>query len=419
MHMVALIWWVLEKTGSGLTMATIMIFQAIPMLLFVLFGGVVVDRFDKLEIMIVSDAARAVVTGVMAFLAYGGALEIWHVYIAAAVFGFVDAFFQPAYLTTVPKLARKEDLASANALTSVGSRIMRVAGPTLGALCVSQAGTSFVFALDALSYVISIGFLIDVIRTLRREPPEWEDQLTGLGNSLDGLTTIGGNLSPLGGAMAMMRPEDLKQNSAGKSRLREVIDDTRAGFKFVFTRVQLWMPMVVFCLINAFDYSAFMLAFPYLITRVLELDIVAFAILQSMSAVGFALIAIILGQRTRLRKRGALLFAGVVAVGVSSLGIAAPITIYGVAGFVVVRAMGYSVLELTVLDVFQTRVPADRLGRVFAIYSFLSMVLLLVGLASIGWMTELLDPRVIFISVGLLLLVISLGFRHPKIRKLN
>src|SRR5689334_9195402 len=66
MYRLALVWWVLVKTGSALAMGTVVLFQAVPMLLFVLIGGVMVDRFDRLRIMIVSDVVRAAVTACMA-----------------------------------------------------------------------------------------------------------------------------------------------------------------------------------------------------------------------------------------------------------------------------------------------------------------------------------------------------------------
>ena len=64
-YRVALVWWVLQKTGSAAAMAKIFIFSYAPMLLFLMVGGVVVDRFSRSKAMLVSDISRASLPGDM------------------------------------------------------------------------------------------------------------------------------------------------------------------------------------------------------------------------------------------------------------------------------------------------------------------------------------------------------------------
>src|SRR4051812_28071872 len=102
LYQIALAWWVLEKTGSAVIMGTVLICSFMPMLLFLLLGGAVVDRLPRLRVMLVSDLLRGVLVAGVAVLAASGALEVWHIFVASIVFGGVDAFFQPAYSATVP-----------------------------------------------------------------------------------------------------------------------------------------------------------------------------------------------------------------------------------------------------------------------------------------------------------------------------
>src|SRR5829696_9717381 len=97
LYRIALSWWVLEKTGSAVTMGTVLIFSQIPLLLFLLIGGVVVDRLPRIRIMFVSDVLCGLVVTFVAFFSWLELLEIWHIYIASILFGFVEAFFFPAY----------------------------------------------------------------------------------------------------------------------------------------------------------------------------------------------------------------------------------------------------------------------------------------------------------------------------------
>src|SRR6185436_13608494 len=108
LYEIALAWWVLEKTGSATAMAGVLIFAFTPMLLFLLIGGVAVDRYPRVRLMLASDLLRGLVVTLVAALAFSQQLEIWHVYIASLIFGLVDAFFQPAYTALVPEITPHE-----------------------------------------------------------------------------------------------------------------------------------------------------------------------------------------------------------------------------------------------------------------------------------------------------------------------
>src|SRR5215216_6072299 len=71
LYRIALAWWVLEKTGSATAMGTVLICSFAPMLLFLLLGGVAVDRFPRVRVMLASDLLRGLVALTMALLAAG------------------------------------------------------------------------------------------------------------------------------------------------------------------------------------------------------------------------------------------------------------------------------------------------------------------------------------------------------------
>jgi hypothetical protein len=94
---IALAWWVLQKTGSAQTMSLVLIFAITPSVLFSLVGGVAVDRVSRLGLMLASEITRGMAALAVAGLAFAGRLEVWHVFVASLIFGFVDALF-PARL---------------------------------------------------------------------------------------------------------------------------------------------------------------------------------------------------------------------------------------------------------------------------------------------------------------------------------
>src|SRR5688500_7499796 len=164
LYELSLAWWVLQKTGSAAAMGSVLIVSFTPMLLFLLIGGVAVDRFPRARLMFASDLLRGVVVGAVALLAFSDLLEIWHVYIASLVFGFVDAFFQPAYTAMVPTIVPPEDLPSANSLTSMSIQTGRIVGPVLAAAIIGLGGTPLAFALNGLTFFVSSAFLLPLLR---------------------------------------------------------------------------------------------------------------------------------------------------------------------------------------------------------------------------------------------------------------
>ena len=174
LYELALAWWVLEKTGSAAAMATVLIFSSVPMLVFLLIGGVAVDRFPPVQVMFVSDLVRGVVTTLVALLAFMNILQIWQIYLASLVFGLVDGFFQPAYTKAIPEITAEADLTSANSLSSLGIQAGRIVGPAVGGGIVSLGGTSAAFALNAFTFFISAAILLPLLhrpRRLLRTPP--------------------------------------------------------------------------------------------------------------------------------------------------------------------------------------------------------------------------------------------------------
>jgi MFS family permease len=104
LYRIALAWWVLEKTGSATAMSTVLVVSFLPMVVFLLVGGVVVDRLPRFRVMFAADVLNGSVVAVVSLLAATGALEIWHVYVVGALFGLAEAFFFPAYIASVPQI---------------------------------------------------------------------------------------------------------------------------------------------------------------------------------------------------------------------------------------------------------------------------------------------------------------------------
>jgi len=153
MQQIAAYWLVLELTGSALAVGSLALAQLLPVTLFGLFVGSVIDRFDVRRLLIVTESLLILAAGTLAVLTLTGAVALWHVYVIATVQGLVLVLGNPARHTLVFRIVGKDDLPNAVALSSALGTMARIAGPGLGGLVVALAGTGVAFAVNSVSYL--------------------------------------------------------------------------------------------------------------------------------------------------------------------------------------------------------------------------------------------------------------------------
>lgn len=385
LYRIALAWWVLEKTGSAVAMGTVLVFSQIPMLLFLLIGGVVVDRLPRLRVMLISDILSGLAVTFVAVFSWLDLLELWHLYLASLTFGFVEAFFFPAYQAVIPTIASKDELLSANSLNGLSQRVMGILGPALGAALVALGGTSLAFGLDALSFFVSAAFVLPILRSGVEKIKHNEK--------------VGRSLS-----------EGIKLGMA----------DLREGFRFVLTVPWIWISIILFAFINVTDAGPRAVAMPFLIKDDLGAGVEMFGWIGSVTSLGFVIGMLLLGQIVRLRRRGLLGYLAVMLQGLMFLPFAfkLPIPILFVATFI--YGFMFSVFGLIWPTTVQELVPERLLGRVFSIDALGSWVLLPIGFALAGWLTELFGAPTVFLVGGIgTVALTALGLLHPAIRKLD
>ena len=136
-YIIALPWLVLQLTGSGVAVGAVLALAGIPRAVFMLFGGVLTDRFSPRLVMLISNAARFVLVSLLALLVLTGAIQLWMLYLFALAFGFADAFFFPASTTIVPQVVERKDLAAGNSLINGMAQASVFLGPLVAGLAIS------------------------------------------------------------------------------------------------------------------------------------------------------------------------------------------------------------------------------------------------------------------------------------------
>lgn len=159
MQRVAQAWLVLDLSGSPLALGTVAALQFLPILALSLLGGVLADRTSKRTYLLVTQSCQMVLAFLLGGLAVSGLVQLWHVYLVAALNGIAIALDQPARRALPSELVPREQVPSAVALGSTLFNSARVLGPALGGVTIVALGAGGCFLLNGASYLAVLAAL--------------------------------------------------------------------------------------------------------------------------------------------------------------------------------------------------------------------------------------------------------------------
>lgn len=159
---VALTWFVFEQTRSPQALGILTIAYTAPILIGGFLAGPLLDRFSARRVMILDNLVRGITFIGLPLLHALGLLEIWHVYVFAAVYGALMMVSLAGAPTLIPSLVSSEQLETANAMETLSFTLSSVIGPPLAGLLIVWMGTANVVLLDACSYFIFALLLMGV-----------------------------------------------------------------------------------------------------------------------------------------------------------------------------------------------------------------------------------------------------------------
>jgi MFS family permease len=381
-HQVALAWLVVELTHSALAMGTVLTAELAPKLALLLVGGVLVDRVPRIPVMLVSDAARAVVVLVIAGLVLAHQVAFVHLVALGIVFGTLGAFFQPAFGALVPELVPPDDRASANSLMRLGAQAAGIAGPLVAAGLIAVGGLGLAFVGDALTFAISAIALVAIRR---------------------------GRSATVAAAL-----------DEGAASRQSALADLREGFRTIVAMPWIGLTIVIAGITNITLAGPIESVTPLLIARHLGGDAGSYGLVTAMTAAGALVGALMLGGRTTLRHRGRLIYGPWILLASAAAAMGLPIGIAGVAVAAAIVGLCETTLGLAWVHALQQYVPGDRLGRVYSIDALGSYALIPVGYAVAGALADAVGPAPIFVVGGVISMVLLAAVSlHPSIRSLD
>jgi len=156
MQQVAQGWLVYELTGSSTWLGIVSFARGVPMLVLALPGGVLIDRFDRRRLLIISQGLAAVVAVILAALIASGLVQPWHILVTAFVSGSLMVLIFPTRQALVPATVERRQIGPAVALSSAGQNAGRVLGPSLAGLLISWLGVAACFFAQAGGFVAAL-----------------------------------------------------------------------------------------------------------------------------------------------------------------------------------------------------------------------------------------------------------------------
>ncbi len=374
---VALALFVVQLTGSASDLGIVLAAYLLPMIGFMLLGGVLADRMPRHLVVVLTDLVRFVLHGLLALLIVTGEVRIWHLVVIGVLFGSAEAFYRPAATGLLPQTVPEEEIQEANSLTSMADCLAVFAGPALATLLVLGVGPAAAFALDAATFLVSAALLVRV------HPRER-------------------------GAPAQREPV---------SR-RSVLHDLREGYAEVRSRSWVWVTLAVFC-VALFVFEAPLLVVGPLVAQESYSDIAVFGYV--LAALGAGTVAgSIVGLRWRprhpIRMGMALILLWPLAVVPFALG--APLT--AVLPAMVIAGSGLALFDVWWLTALAERIPPDKLSRVTSYDWTVSLGLMPLGCVLAGPVAEVVGATELLLGGALVAIAaLALGLLPRETRMLE
>lgn len=350
---VALAFAVLEVSDSATALGTVLAAYSIPMVVFLIAGGVLADRLGRTLVMQATNVISAVSQLAMAALVITGSAQLWHLVVLAALNGTATAAGMPSMAGLLPQLVPRAQLKEANLVLAVPENALMVLGPAISGILVVTFGPGWALAVDGGTYVAATLLLMRV-----RIPPPLPRQ-------------------------------------AGSGALA----DLREGWTYLISTTWLWVVAASFGLLNAIASGAFNTLGPVLATQT-DIGESGWGLIRSAEAVGFLVCSLVL---IRLHLRRPLLW-GMVGVALGG----APMIVLGaepvlVAGAIAAFAAGFGtqVFALGWDLAMQEHVPDEMLSRAYSYDMLGSFVAIPVGQLTIGPFAALFGVQRVMLVAGL------------------
>jgi MFS family permease len=367
-------WLVLDLTGSPAALGLVTFAQALPVTIFTLFAGVLIDRASTRPLLVAVQAVFGIQAAILAVLVLTHQVQLWQVVLLATLLGLASAVDFPTRSAIVSELLEPPLVANGVAINSALSSAARIIGPGLGGLIIAVWGSGVCFAVVAVTYV---------------------------------LATVG---------LMLLRRERFQPKRVAPSR--SVLRQLTQGLRYSFSTPTLAANMLLAAFYGTFAYN-WAMVLPLMARFALDSGAEGFGALNMAMGVGSTIAAFALA--TRLKASLKLLWIAAAVFGGCMLMVAHATSMPMAIVMLVVTGILSVLFNATNNTLLQVEAREDFRGRVLALYMFLMIGSTPFGSAVTGFMADKFDVRVALqmnATVCLIGLVVTAIYyrraRHPK-----
>ena len=370
MYSIALGFWVLAVTGSTALMGTLMAASTLPGVLVSPFAGVLVDKNNRKNLLILMDFIRGISITLIAFAAYKGFIAIWMVFAAGIMLSICGAIFRPGVNSSIPDLVPTSKITNANSIFAMVTTGSNMLGNAAGGFLFQMLGAPFMFLFNGLSYLFS-GCSIFFVNIPRIE----------------------------------------------KKSEQLFINDLKDGFSFVWKLKGLRNVIIIAAFINFFFFTAFILLLP-LFQRTPDLGSgkygVAMACFMGGAMAGFLLISMI-----KIPPFGKF-YIFIISNAISNICL---IIFANQHMFAIMALMAFvggvfnSIVNVLIISSVQIATPQEMRGKVLALMSMVTQGLTPFAMALGGVLGGFIPIRTIMTVSFIVMLVVITPFTFNKTLK--
>ena len=315
--------WMYQQTESATAMGLMTVFFITPFLLISPIAGVMVDRYNRKLMMMLSDLTAIIATAVILALQAAGRLEFWHLYGASILYGIGNTFQWPAYSAAISTMVPKEQLGRANGLMGLMEAGPGVVAPLLAGALLPVIGLTGLLALDVATFFFAIG------------------------------------------ALLVVHVPQPKQTEEGKAAQGNMLKEAAFGFRYIFARPSLLGLQLVFFFGNLFSSIAWTVFAPMVLARTNQ-NTMIFGSVQTAGAIGMIVGGIVMSAWGGFKKRVHGVLAGWIYAG--AIGMILGLK-FGLPAWIIGSVLGglsTPLINASNQAIWQSKVAPDLQGRVFS-----------------------------------------------------
>lgn len=376
MQLWSLFWHLRTLSSEPIAVSGIGVARFLPILVFSLIGGLVADLYNRRRILFLTQSMQALVAFALWGLTFYGHIQIWQIYVLTSIQAMAVSFDLPARQSLVPNLVAKEDLPSAFSMMSIAFDIGSIIGPGMSGMVIAYLGQHSTYLINGISFAAVIFALI------------------------------------LMGPVPQIISQEARERGINLAAIKE-------GIHFI-RKQPIILSSMILDFFAAFFSSANTLL-PFVARDILHVGAVAYGWLSAAQSIGAVTAALIISQREKIHRQGAMLVGAVVVFGLATLlfGIS---TIFTVTIFALI-IMGAADSVSTILrnTIRQLQTPDFIRGRMVSINQIFFMGGPQLGEIEAGLFAQIFGTPFAIISggVGCILAVLWVSKRWPQLRRYN